>query len=72
MLIMTAKLVGKRVRLEGISYYGETLEQAIQKRINRRDDDPPAIINDEIKEIFIQASYNFLYPEEMGMRLGGN
>lgn len=64
MLIMTAKLVEKGVRLEGISYYGETLKQAIQTLISRRDDDPPAIINNEIKEIFTQDGYDFSYPRE--------
>jgi hypothetical protein len=61
MLIMASKLVEKGVRLEGISYYGETIQKNIQRLINSRDDDPPATIDLETQERFAKSGYKFDY-----------
>jgi hypothetical protein len=71
MLLMTAALVAKGVRLEGIFYYrgnpvitDQSVQQTVQTLISRRIDDPPATLNEEIKQIFTDAGYDFSYPAE--------
>ena len=63
MLIMAAKLVAKGVKLEGLSYYGISIQQTIQGLINDRNDHPAATLNDELVQQFKAAGYEFTYPD---------
>jgi len=61
MLSMTAMLLDKGVRLEGLKYYGKTFQSEIQGLINSIHDDPPAAITPEVKETFSRHGYEFDY-----------
>ncbi len=73
MLSMTAELVAKGVELKGIYYYRnhsrireQSVELTVQRLMQtegRRNDDPPAILNDTIIRIFSEAGYNFTHPD---------
>ncbi len=73
MLLMTARLVERGVSLDGLYCYrgnsvikDQSFKQIIQSLINKgfNLNDPPAMLNDEIIEIFTQAGYEFSYPPE--------
>jgi hypothetical protein len=77
MLLMTAALVEKGVGLEGIFYYrgnpivsADSVKKTVQHLITERNDDPSAILNDEIIKTFTDAGYDFSYPDEAHLIAG--